>query len=119
MPEEGHDDDDMFHNGSASSFTPINARKETVRPGECDLLPSIESSKTLAEAQKDPSKSPSDRFIHHARAERRRGTQENDRDRRGMKIPENRYDETASDVLAIYLLCSGASTSFISTTCDP
>ena len=98
VPEERHDDVDVYEHGSASSFTPINARKETVRPRERGLLPIIESSKTLAEARKDPSKSPSDRFIHHARPERPRQPQNDDRDRRGMKLPENRYEETDSDV---------------------
>ena len=39
VPEKGHDDVDMNDYSSASSFTPINARTETIRPRVCILLP--------------------------------------------------------------------------------
>ena len=98
VPEDGHEDVDMYEHGSASSFTPINARKEAVRPRDRVLLPSIESSKSLAKAPKQTPKSPSDRFIHHARPERPREATNDDQDARGMKMSQNRYEETDSDV---------------------
>ena len=98
MPEEGHDDVDMYDYGPTSSFTPINARKETVRPGERGLRPSVASSKHLATTPKEPPNSSSDRFIHHARSERPREATNYDRGSRGMQIQENRYEETDSDV---------------------
>ena len=98
MPEKGHDDVDMYEYGSAFSFTPINARKETVRTRERGLLPGMESSKSLVKAPKQTPKSPSDRIIHHARPERPREATTDGRDARGMKIPDNRYEETDSDV---------------------
>ena len=98
MPEKGHDDVDMYEYGSASSFTPINARKETVRPRGHGLLPGIKSSKSLAKGPMQTPKSPSDRFIHHARPERPRLATNNGRDAGAMKIPDNRYEETDSDV---------------------
>ena len=98
VPEKGHDDVDMNDYSSASSFTPINARKEIIRPRVCILLPSLKSLKSLAKAKKETRKSPSDRFIHSRRPERPREATNDDRVARGMKIPDNRYEESDSDV---------------------
>lgn len=98
VPEKRHDDVDMNDYSSASSFTPINARKEIVRPRVCDLLPNLKSLKSLAKARKETRKSPSDRFIHSRRSERPREATNDDRIARGMKTPDNRYEESDSDV---------------------
>ena len=98
VPEEGHEDVNMYGYSSTSSFTPINARRETVRPRDRGLFPSIESSKSLDEAPKQTPKSPSDRFIHHARPERPREATNDGQDAREMKMPQNRYEEADSDV---------------------
>ena len=98
LPEEEHNDVDTYDYGSASSFTPINVRKETARRKNRGLIPGIESSKSLAKAAKQTPKSPTDRFIHHARPERPRAAMNVDRDARRMKIPENRFEEIDSDV---------------------
>ena len=46
VPEKGHVDVDMNDYSSASSFTPINARKEIIGPRVCSLLPSQELEKS-------------------------------------------------------------------------
>ena len=98
VPEEGHDDVEMYDHGSASSFTPINARQEIVKPRVPSLHHSVESSKSLAKTPKDTRNSPTDRFIRHARPERPREATNGDKDARGMQISDNRYEETDSDV---------------------
>ena len=98
MPEEGHDDVDVYGYGPASSFTPINARTEIVRPREHGLLPANESSKNLAKAPKQPPQSPTNRFIHHLRSESSREAANYARGSRGMQIPDNIYEEIDSDV---------------------
>ena len=98
VPEEGHEDVDMYEYGLASNFTPINDRKEIVRPRHHGLLPNTETSKSLAKAPKQPPKSPSDRFIHHARRERPSVTTNDHRDAHGMRNPDKRYEEIDSDI---------------------
>ncbi len=98
VPEEGHEDVDMHDYNSASSFTPINARKEIIRPRVRSFLHSPKSLKSLAKARKETRKSPSDRFIHSTRAERSRDAMNHDRDARGTKMLDDRYGESDSDV---------------------
>ncbi|KAK0515187.1 hypothetical protein JMJ35_002566 [Cladonia borealis] len=97
-PEEGDGDVDMNDYRLGSSFTPINARKETIRPNVCSNLPSVKSLQSLAKARKEPRKSPSDRFIHSRRPERPREASNDDRAARGMKKTDYRYEESDSDV---------------------
>ena len=98
-PEEGDGDVDMNDYRLGSSFTPINARKETIRPPRvCCILPSVKSLQSLAKARKEPRKSPSDRFIHSRRPERPREALNDARAARGMKKTDYRYEESDSDV---------------------
>ena len=98
VPEKGHDDFVMYDHSSASSFTPINARKEIIIPRVLSLLPSLKSLRSLAKARKETRKSPSDRFIHSRRPERPREATNDDRVAHGVKIPDNWYEESDSDV---------------------
>ena len=98
MPEEGHHDVDMYGYGPASSFTPINPRKEIVKSRENSLLSANESSKNLAKAPQQPPESPTDRFIHHSRTKSPREAAGYDRGSHGMQLPEYRCEEADSDV---------------------
>ena len=101
-PEEGDGDEDVDMNNYSlgTSFTPINARKETIRPRPrvCRTLPSLKSSKSLAKAGKEPRKSPTDRFIPSRRPEKPREALSDARAARGMKKTDYRYEESDSDV---------------------
>ena len=97
-PEEGDGDVDMNDYRLGSSFTPINARKETIRPRVCSNLPSVKSLQSLAKVRKEPRKSPTDRFIPSRRPERPRKALTDERVARGMKKTDYRYEESDSDV---------------------
>ena len=98
VPKEGHEDVEMHEYSSASSFTPINARKEIIRPRVRSLLHNLKSLKSLAKARKETRKSPSDRFIHSTRLERPREATNDQRVARGRKILDNRHEESDSDI---------------------
>ena len=101
-PKEGDGDEDIDMNNYSlgTSFTPINARKETIRPRPrvCSTLPSLKSSKSPAKAGKEPRKSPTDRFIPSRRPERPKEALNDARVARGMKKTDYRYEESDSDV---------------------
>ena len=99
-PEAGDGDEDVDMNNYSlgTSFTPINARKETIRPRVCSTLFSLKSSKSLAKARKEPRKSPTDRFIPSRRPERPREALNDARIARGLKKTDYRYEEGDSDV---------------------
>ena len=60
--------------------------------------PSLKSLKSPAKSRKETRKSPSDRFIHSRRPERPREATNDDWIARGMKMSDNRYEESDSDV---------------------